>query len=84
MAVGQQLHFRDRGICSAENTRFIANGFDPPFMGFEMTARAVQIDRIRHAFLQQQARRAEGGTGHESLSHRGVKQHVSQRLKCHP
>ena len=51
MVVGQQLNIRGRRVHAIENTGFIANGFDPALMRFKMTARTVQIDRIRHAFL---------------------------------
>ncbi|MNI33974.1 hypothetical protein D3C81_2173350 [compost metagenome] len=51
MAVGQELNIRGGGIHAIENTGFIANGFDHALMRFKMTARTVQIDRIRHALL---------------------------------
>ncbi|MNP21570.1 hypothetical protein D3C76_1141930 [compost metagenome] len=51
MAVGKQLHLWDQAVGSGENTRFVADRFNAPFVRLKVTARAVEIDRIRHAFL---------------------------------
>ncbi|MND79354.1 hypothetical protein D3C80_710910 [compost metagenome] len=56
VGVGQQLHFGDRGVHTVELACGEAGRGDSPLVGFEMATGAVQLDCIRHPFLQQQPR----------------------------